>query len=220
MPTVPAEPLDLNLRPGETIQVQFVDDETRAQHYVKVIGYLPDRSLLVTTPTKGGKVLLAREGRAAVVRTFSGQHAQGFTSAVLKQCNQPFDYLHLAYPQKIEQVKVRESARVRSAIAVGLRTAAGADVPAVIRDLSTSGAQVLAADAVGAVGDVITIRARLSLETVGDQAIDLPARIRNAQEEADVPGSLWRHRYGVEFEPQDLQSRLVLRAYLYERATS
>lgn len=215
-----AEPLDLSLRPGDTVQLQFVDDESRTQHYVRIVGYLPDRSVLVTAPQKAGKVLLAREGRAAVVRLFSGQHAQGFTSAVLKQCSQPFDYLHLAYPSRIERVKVRESSRVRSAIAVGVRTAAGADVPAVIRDLSTTGAQVLAADAVGAIGDQIVIRARLSLETVGDQAIDLPARIRNAQEEAEVPGSLWHYRYGVEFEVQDLQSRLVLRAYLYERATS
>lgn len=214
-----AEPLDLNLRPGETLQVQFVDDESRMQHYVKVVGYLPDRSVLVTAPVKGGKVLLAREGRAAIVRTFSGQHAQGFTSTVLKQCTQPFDYLHLGYPNKIEQVKVRESSRVRSAIAVGVRGATGAEVPAVIRDLSTTGAQLLAADAVGQVGELITIRARLALETVGDQAIDLPARIRNMQPEAEVPGSLWHFRYGVEFEPQDLQARLVLRAYLYERAT-
>jgi hypothetical protein len=52
---------------------------------------------------------------------------------------------------------------------------------------------------------------------IGDQAVELPAVIRNVQAEAEVKGSLWRYRCGVEFEALDTQATLVLRAYLYER---
>jgi hypothetical protein len=80
-----------------------------------------------------------------------------------------------------------------------------------------TGAQLLAAAPVGNAGARVIVRARLPIETLGDQAVDLPALIRNVQEDAPVKGSLWRYRCGIEFAPLDAQSTLVLRAYLYER---
>lgn len=210
------------MRPGDTLQLQFMDDETRGQFYVKVVGYVPDRSLLVTAPEKNGRPMVVREGRAVMMRSFSGQHAQGFTCTVMRSCTQPFDYMHLSYPRKIEQVKVRKVNRVRTALAVSVRAAQGPadapEVPAVIRDISATGAQMLSAAAAGNSGDLVLIRARLPLDTLGDQPIELPAQIRNAQEETDVKGSLWRFRCGVEFQPLDTQTTLVLRAYLFDRA--
>ena len=52
---------DLDLQVGESLQVQFMDDETRGQFYVKVIGFLPERSVLVTTPEKDGRPLKSLE---------------------------------------------------------------------------------------------------------------------------------------------------------------
>jgi len=212
---------DLDLHVGETLQVQFMDDETRGQFYVKVIGFLPDRSVMVTTPEKGGQAMHVREGRAVLARSFSGEHARGFTCAVLRSCVQPYAYLHLSYPNKVETMLERQASRVRSALAVGVRPAGAAadsrDVPAVIRDISLTGAQLLASAAVGHSGDRVTIRARLAIAKIGDQAVDLPALVRNSQEETEVRDSLWHYRCGVEFEPLDPQTTLILRAYLYER---
>jgi hypothetical protein len=211
------EPLDLNLRPGETLQLQFMDDPAQGPFFVKVIGYVADRSLLVSTPEKAGAAL---EGRAAIVRMFAGDQAQGFSCMVLRACTQPYAYLHLSYPRKMDPARIRKSSRVRTALAVGVRpagTEGGAEVPAVIRDISVTGAQLLAAAPVGNAGARVVVRARLPIETLGDQAVDLPALIRNVQEDALVKGSLWRYRCGIEFAPLDAQSTLVLRAYLYER---
>jgi c-di-GMP-binding flagellar brake protein YcgR len=218
----PGEPLDLSMRPGETLQLQFMDDETRGQFYVKVIGYVTERSLLVTTPSSAGRTMPVREGRAVIVRAFSDHHASGFTSTVLKSCTQPYEYLHLSYPRKIEPVKIRKSSRVRTALAVSVhaRGAApdAAGVPAVIRDISVSGAQLLSASVAGQGGDQVLIRTRLPLSTIGDQPVELPALIRNSLEEGGVKTSLWRFRCGVEFQPLDAQTTLVLRAYLYDRS--
>jgi c-di-GMP-binding flagellar brake protein YcgR len=208
---------DLSLHVGESLQVQFMDDETRGQFYVKVIGFLSDRSVLVTTPEKGGKPMHVREGRAVLARSYSGGEAHGFTCTVLRSCIQPYAYLHLTYPTKIEPMLERAASRVRAALAVSVRPPEGHDVPAVIRDISGTGAQLLAAAAVGRSGDRVVIRVRFPLETIGDHAVDLPALVRNQQEEDEVRGSLWRYRCGVEFEPLDKQSTLILRAYLYER---
>ena len=219
---VPSTPsTELNLQVGEALQLQFMDDETRGQFYVKVIGFLPDRSVLVTTPDKAGQAMTVREGRAVLVRSYSGEHARGFTCTVLRACSQPYAYLHLSYPSKVETMLERQFSRVRSALAVGVRLAGFTeetrDIPAVIRDLSITGAQLLASASVGQSGDRVTIRARLPIAKIGDQAVDLPALVRNSQEETGVRDSLWHYRCGVEFEPLDPQTTLILKAYLYER---
>jgi len=212
---------DLDLQVGESLQIQFMDDETRGQFYVKVVGFLPERSVLVTTPEKEGRPLSVREGRAVLARSYSGDEARGFTCTVLRACTQPYAYLHLSYPSKLESMAERQASRVRSALAVSVRPqageSAGQDVPAVVRDVSNTGAQLLASASVGRAGDRVVIRARLPLEVIGDQPVDLPALIRNVQDETEVKGSLWRYKCGVEFEPLDTQSTLILRAYLYER---
>lgn len=209
---------DLNLQVGETLQVQFMDDETRGQFYVKVVGFLPERSIIVTAPEKGGQAMAVRDGRAVLARSFSGEHARGFTCMVLRAQSQPYPYMHLSYPTKVETMLERQSSRVRSALAVSVRPdGAAADLPAVIRDLSITGAQLLASGSVGQAGGRVLIKARLPVAKIGDQAVELPALIRNAVEETGVHDSLWRYRCGVEFEPLDAQTTLVLRAYLYER---
>lgn len=209
---------ELSLHVGETLQLQFMDDETRGQFYVKVIGFLPERSIIVSTPEKGGQAMNVREGRAVLARSYSGDEARGFTCVVLGAMSQPYPHLHLSYPTKVETMLERQNSRVRSALAVGVRPAgATADVPAVIRDISIGGAQLLASAAVGQSGDRVLIKARLPVAKIGDQPIELPAVVRNAVEEAGVHDSLWRFRCGVEFEPLDAQTTLVLRAYLYER---
>lgn len=211
---------DLDLQVGESLQIQFMDDDTRGQFYVKVVGFLPGRSVLVTTPEKEGRPLAVREGRAVLARSYSGEEARGFTCTVLRACSQPYAYLHLSYPSKLETMAERQASRVRSALAVSVRAigeGAARDVPAVIRDVSKTGAQLLASANVGRAGDRIVIRARFPIDVVGDQAVDLPALIRNVQEETEIKGSLWRYKCGVEFDPLDTQSTLILRAYLYER---
>lgn len=219
---VPNSPVtDPNLQVGEALQIQFMDDETRGQFYVKVIGFLPERSIVVTAPEKGGQPMAVRDGRAVLARSYSGDQARGFTCMVLSSATRPYAYLHLSYPTKVENMLERQSNRVRSALAVGVRMpnmdAEARDIPAVIRDLSISGAQLLASTAVGEAGDRIVVKARLPVAKIGDQAVDLPALIRNAHEETGVHDSLWRFRCGIEFDPLDPQTTLVLRAYLYER---
>ena len=212
---------DLHLQVGEALQIQFMDDETRGQFYVRVIGFLPERSVIVTTPEKGGQPMHVREGRGLLVRSFNSDQAHGFSSIVLRSCVQPYAYLHLTFPKKIETMAERQAARVRSALAMSVHLLSGGSaeqgVPGVIRDISNTGAQILAAGPIGKSGDRVLIRTRLPLDVLGDQPVDLPSLIRNVQEESDIKGSLWRFRSGVEFEPLDTQSTLVLRAYLYER---
>ncbi len=53
---------ELALDIGDILQLQFLGDDSEARYYVKVIGYLEDRSLLVTMPQSQGKLMRVREG--------------------------------------------------------------------------------------------------------------------------------------------------------------
>lgn len=219
-PGLPSAPLasELEFRPGEPLQIAFGNDPSRHLD-VSIVGGLRDRSLLVTTPQRGGQSVPVADGDGVQVRFYLRGQALGFKSTVLRVCTAPFPYLHLGWPARIEVLRERQSARVRSALAATVRRAVPQsgepDTPAVVRDLSTLGALLLTPVPVGAPGEALTLQLRLPIEQVGDEPVTLSATIRNAQEES--AGGPWRHRYGVGFGVLEPQATILLRAYLYER---
>jgi len=213
-------PIDLQLQVGDGMQVAFLAVEDPVDHEVKLLGWLPGRSLMVTAPEVGREVVPATDGAAVAVRLFAGGQARGYNGTVLAVAATPYPHLHLSYPARLEALETRRTERVRSALAATVASTGGTEsreTAAVLRDLSATGALVFTPAPLGAKGDRIVIRARLPLENLGDQAIDLPAVIRTAAEAGELKGSLWRSRCGVEFETPAPQALLVLRAYLYER---
>ena len=53
---------DLKMQVGETLQLQPRDGEDSRRLQVRLIGYLPGASLLVTTPKVGDKVMFSKYG--------------------------------------------------------------------------------------------------------------------------------------------------------------
>ena len=102
----------LALEIGSILQLQFLTDESNTRHYVKVIGYLQDRSVLVTTPQVQGKLMMVREGQAIAVRSLSGSNVLAFTTAVISSHVKPYPYLHLVYPKQLQAIAVRKAQRV------------------------------------------------------------------------------------------------------------
>jgi c-di-GMP-binding flagellar brake protein YcgR len=139
------EYVDLKLQIGELIQLQPRDGEDGRRMQVKVIGYLPGHSLLVTTPRIRDKVMIIREGQPFVVRMMAGNRIVGFASTVLRSCGRPYPYLHLSCPEEMQQIVVRKAQRVRVKLFASLKN----DNPdyktakprsATIVDISTTGA--------------------------------------------------------------------------------
>ena len=218
-----ASPLaaELELNSGDALQLALTNDPEQTHYDVTVVGALRDRSLLVTHPQRAGQPVAIAEGAGVQARFFMRNQALGFHSSVLRVCTAPFPYLHLGYPARVEPLQERKSTRVRSALAAAVRRAGRLpdepDTPAIVRDLSALGAMLLTPVPVGVDGDALSIQLRLPLDQVGDHAVTLAVTIRNAQDEALVPGSPWRHRYGVAFGVMEPPATILLRAYLYER---
>jgi c-di-GMP-binding flagellar brake protein YcgR len=215
------EPVDLEMSVGDGLHVAFLAEQSPDDHEVRLIGWVPGRSLIVSAPERGRRTVTVEDGSAVAVRLFSGGRARGYTGTVLHVGNDPFPHLHLSYPARLDALEERRTERVRAALAASVVRAGAAagerETAAILRDLSNTGALVFTQAPLGAKGERVEIHARLPLENLGDQAVTLPAVIRTAAEGADLKGSLWRSRCGVQFEGLNTQTTLVLRAYLYER---
>jgi c-di-GMP-binding flagellar brake protein YcgR len=213
---------DLKLQIGEPIQLQPHDGEDGRRLQVKVIGYLPGHSLLVTTPRIKDKVMIIREGQPFVVRLMAGNRIVGFASTVLRSCARPYPYLHLSYPEEMQQIVVRKAQRVRVKLFASLRNenpVYKTEKPrsATLVDISTTGALATSAEQLGAVGDAVVLT---GVFTIGgtDKLLSIPATLRNVQvgnSEADVAEGSFHH--GLEFDLKDQDAFFALHGFVYEQ---
>jgi c-di-GMP-binding flagellar brake protein YcgR len=211
---------DLKIQVGETLQLQPRDGEDSRRLQVRLIGYLPGASLLVTTPTVGGKTMIMREGQPFVVRMMVGKRIVGFTTTILRSCARPFPYLHLAYPSEVEQITVRKAQRVRVKLFASLKNSNPDyqfDKPrsATLVDISTAGALLVAGEPLGAAGDTVEVRCALKIAG-NEKLLSLPAVIRNVHSERGGEDAL-NHYHGLEFNLKDEQDSFALHGYVYEQ---
>lgn len=203
------------------MQLQVAGDDNKRRYYVRLIGYLPGNSVIVTTPRVDRKIMLVREGQIFVTRLLAGNTVYGFTASVLRACTRPYPYLHLSYPVSLESIVVRQAQRIPIRLIVAVTNeepakSAGKPQAATVVDMSTGGALVNASESLGVVGDIITIAARF--EVAGEeQYLDLSARIRNVERcpvKDDPTRSDYQH--GVEFQLLEDSAKLALHRFVYE----
>ena len=213
--------VDLKLNIGDTLQLQYLDRDSRERLLVHVIGYLAGRSLIVTTPKLDGKVLMMREGQPFVVRILSGNRVVGFNSKVLRSSASPYPYMHLAYPQEMEQIVVRKAQRVRVKLFSALQNTTNPAFsfekpqPATVVDISTSGALVVSEQRLAEADDEVKLSFAFKMGGV-EKLMSIPSRVRNVQQETrDNDSTSFAH--GLEFMPMDEAEIIALHGFVYEQ---
>jgi len=213
----------LNLPVGATVQLQLDAAGEHARHMVRVIGYLPGGSLVVTTPVLKGKVQIVREGQKFNVRMLRGDSVVGFAAKVLHSAMKPYPYLHLQYPKAFEQIVVRNSARVNTRLACRVRNTRQADSPenhreALIVDLSESGARIASPIPLGEAGDMLQLS--FDLEVANNaEPLSLIADLKNIQErlEQGENGKRLLHLCGVQFRAINRFQQVLLHAWVMKQ---
>lgn len=210
---------ELKLQVGEPLQLQPRDGERSRRMHVKVIGYLPGQSLLVTTPRVKNKVMIIREGQPFVARVMIGNRIVGFATTVLRSCAVPYPYLHLSYPEEMEQITVRKAQRVRVKLFGSVKNSnpefnTDKPQPVTVVDISTSGAQVIASEAVGEVGDRLRLNCLIKVGAT-EKLLAIPALLRNVHLEDESGTETYSH--GLEFELTDQQDIFALHGFVYEQ---
>ena len=90
---------------------------------MRLIGYLQDLSLLITTPTTfNGVRLQLVQGDQLVMRFSSSQNAFAFAGDVQRVCKLPYSYLHIAFPKEVQGTVIRKAARVKTTIVASICT--------------------------------------------------------------------------------------------------
>lgn len=180
-----------------------------------LIGQVPGRTVLVTTPMLGdNRPLLLRKEQVMVCRFFFQKSACAFRSQVVHICTTPFHYLHLGWPQVVEVGAVRKSERVQANLQVTVmnqsdssweRTYGG------IVDLSTTGARLETVEPAGVVGDKILINSKVIVGHV-TRLISLEAVIRAELDRYELSNSI--AAYGIEFKYVSDIDFLALHAFV------
>lgn len=203
---------DITLHIGENWQLQPLSDFDQHRYYVKLVGYLKGASVIVTTPTVDGKTLLIRDGQPFIVRAFSGKSAYAFKTAVTKSIGSPFAYLHLAYPETVRGMIVRQSQRITVSIITAVTPlAAGFDkTPGMIKNVSKSGVSLHARAPIGASGDRVSMSFQLNVEN-HDYMLVVEGILRAIRPTGTNPGD--PTEYGIQLVDIKPIDQLVLTAF-------
>jgi c-di-GMP-binding flagellar brake protein YcgR len=216
-----AKELELNF--GDVLQLQFLPEENQTRHYVRVIGFLPNQSILVTTPLVNGKVMLVRESQRVAARTMAKGDIITFTGSVLRSCARPYPYLHISYPTDLQALALRKSQRINFSGLAEVRenpvSSDGRDSPqpyqVQIQDMSTSGALLISGQRFGHIKSLLSVRMKLQVAD-GEERFATIAIIRNIRERKVEGGDL-EYLYGIEFKTVDRKDVILLHAFINEQ---
>ena len=210
--------LDLKQNIGNTLQLQFVPGNSEERYYVKLIGYLEDKSILVTTPRFDGAALKIPTEQKFVVRMISGNSAQGFSATTMFSTTRPYPHLHLSYPKDLQSITVRKAERVNCKLIVTVQNeeaeySLGEGKSASMEDISTAGSQLFTMDAVGDKGNTITINSKVTVAGI-EQYLKISGIIRRVIE-PEKKGD--KFEYGIEFVLLEDKDKLILHGFVYEQ---
>lgn len=209
----------LNLAVGTPLQLQTVALPETNRYQVRTIGYLPGGSLIVSTPSQKGKLVIVRQGQLFRVRMLRGESVMGFETQVLQSYNIPYPHLHLVYPKAIESIVVRNALRVSAELgAVARNISEGQDSPehqVVFADLSTTGAKLVAPRPLGAVGD--TLHLSFEVDVAGKpEKLTLLGTVRNLSvRDRNQPDLGYNH--GLQFGTVNRYQQVLLHGWVLQR---
>lgn len=202
---------DVRWRIGESLYLQQIDNPA-IRLTVRLIGFVKNRTVLVTAPVVDGKVVLVRDGMTYVARAFSGKKAYAFVVAAVKSVHSPHPYLHLSFPKEVRCTVVRRGVRAQ----VNLIAAVSLISPdrmgaATLVDLSLGGASGNLKQALGEPGQ--EGRIKFKVQAAGqDEYLDLQMVLRSVAPNETGDG----FRHGFEFIDVAMHARLILSAFVHQ----
>lgn len=204
---------------GDIFNIQISTGTSDERYSVKLLGYLANKTIMVEAPEFDGHLVLCRVDQNAIVRSFSGTTAYGFSSSVVKVNNSPISYLHLAYPKFVQTVSVRESARISFRI-IGTITnlkngESSQGFPVSIVDISTTGAAFISNKQIAEQDDLLRITFKAKIKEIEVYPV-LNCIVRSAAMEENENGA-HQYRYGVQFQNLPTQELLILQSMVYQK---
>lgn len=212
---------DMKLKVEDRLQLQPPEQLTRERFPVKVIGFIRNVSLLVTTPViAGGLRLQLLEGERVIMRSFLGQNAFGFACTIERICKTPCEYLHLSFPDVIQGIVIRKAPRVKTRIIATAHNSnpGGKNEPvsALISNISANGMALDAKQPLGNKGDIISLTFRVNLHKI-DALLSIKGLICAVLTgDAANPSNPDLIRHGIEFRDLQPNDSVILQSMIYQ----
>lgn len=201
----------IQLAPGDMVQLQTMHATHTERYQVKMLGFHAPVSIMVTSPMAQGKLVFIKEGQQFLVRGFVGKDAVAYKTRVLKSNLAPFPYLHLAYPESVQSMRIRGSARVPVDLVTSVMAPRGKGAARIV-DLSWGGARMLSPQAVADKDDEVTLAFRINPSGL-DVYLNIKAKVRAVSKDETHKGQV---ATGVEFVDLNEQDRLYLTNMVYQ----
>lgn len=202
----------IQLAPGDLIQLQTMSTTNAERYQVRMIGFHAPVSLLVTAPTSQGKLVFVKEGQQFLVRGFVGKDAVAYKTRVLKSNLSPFPYLHLAYPDSVQSMRIRSSARVQVDLVTAIAREGAGQASAKMTDISVGGARLLSPRPVANKNETVKVSFRINPAGL-DVYMTLNALVRAVSADDSLDGQI---ATGIEFVDISEQDRLYLTNMVYQ----
>lgn len=201
----------IQLAPGDLVQLQTLHPAHAERYQVRMIGFYAPVSLMVTSPTIQGRLVFVKEGQQFLVRGFVGKDAVAYKTRVIKSNLAPFPYLHLAYPETVQSMRIRGSSRVSVELVTAVSGPAG-QASAKIVDLSCGGARMMSANPVAEKDDQVKLSFRINPAGL-DVYLSINAKVRTVTRDETANRQV---ATGVEFVDLKEQDRLYLTNMVYQ----
>jgi hypothetical protein len=197
----------MHVKVGDELSLEPPSQTGGGRTSVMVLGWLEGQSLIVTAPQSNGVRLALQQGELVLIRAFTGKSAFAFRATVQKTAHQPFDYLHLSFPNKVEGVDIRTSPRCRLNLPVTITGGVAAGQGNIV-NIGTTGALIETAGPLAQDGDMLQIAFSFELHGV-PVSLEVRAQV-HAKKSAAAPAATPIHQYGVEFRDLQPNDRLIL----------
>jgi c-di-GMP-binding flagellar brake protein YcgR len=224
---------DLSITLGEKAQIEFISPPSR--HVVKIVGFIPSRSLIVSCPKVNGKNIIVRDSQVVNVRLMLNTSVSAFSSKIAKSYLEPAPHLHIAYPRYVETSVVRQAMRIETKLICTLDVVDSEDsissqASGVVIDLSVGGIKLISREDIGSVNSVMKLAVNIKVAGY-PQLLKLDCEIRSQeiqmldQVQASIVdnefltrmGSEYFFVYGVRFINMTKDAAIILTAFILEK---
>jgi hypothetical protein len=193
----------LKLRSGMHLQIRPAKNSAEWVE-AQFLAALPGKGIM-TAPHNGDYQV--KSGEDFSIRGFTGQYDFQFASRVMQTFTDPFTYVLLAYPDKVEARAVRKAMRMKALLPARAKPHDQEDSFTVILiDLSVAGALIRSPQSLGNTGDQIDLNFALDVEN-STVELRLAAQIAHSAEGTDGV------RVGLMFKSLEQNDRLALHCF-------
>ncbi len=200
---------------AERVQLRLLNRNLRTYYSARLIGYINDLSILVTTPMVSGTPLILAEGELVEVRMVTGSNIYALQASIQRLCISPAHYLHLDYPAEVRVQKLRKSPWAKVNFGVTVTDAQGAREAARLVNISPDGAQLHAPPTLGKPGEVLHLSFHITLDEL-KTTLNLAATILHAHApQAGREAETGMMEYGIAFNNVNAADALWLKGLVY-----